>query len=88
VVAIDYLTKFAKVRALKSSLKEKNNTIFVWTNIQFGTSLKIVSNNGPQFFNNVMGNLLTRLVVKHRFSTMCKSKNDQYDIVFHTCKRG
>ncbi len=40
--------------------------------IRFETPLEIVSNNGPQFLNEVVENLLARLVVKHRFTTMYK----------------
>jgi transposase len=40
--------------------------------IQFTTPLKIVSNNGPQFLNEVVENLLTCLIMKHRFTTMYK----------------
>jgi len=40
--------------------------------IRFETPLEIVSDNGPQFLNEVVENLLARLVVKHRFTTMYK----------------
>jgi len=40
--------------------------------IRFGTPLEIVSNNGPQFLSEVVENLLARLVMKHRFTTMYK----------------
>ncbi len=48
VVAIDYLTKFAKVYALKSSM-EQEVTQFLYEQIftQFGTPLEIISDNGP-----------------------------------------
>jgi len=36
------------------------------------TPLKIVSNNGPQFLSEIVGNLLALLVVKHMFTTMYK----------------
>jgi transposase InsO family protein len=39
---------------------------------QFGTPFEIVSDNGSQFLSEVMENLLARLVVKHRFTTMYK----------------
>jgi len=64
VVAIEYFTKFAKVHILKSSVKQKVAR-FLYERIftQFGTPLKIVSNNGPQFLNEVVENLLAHLVV-------------------------
>jgi hypothetical protein len=34
--------------------------------------LEIVSDNGPQFLSEVVENLLARLAVKHRFTTMYK----------------
>jgi len=73
VVAIVYFTKFTEVHTLKSSMKQKV-TRFLCEQIfiQFGTPLKIVSNNGPQFLNEVVKNLLARLVVKHGFTTMYK----------------
>jgi len=39
---------------------------------RFGAPLEIVSDNGPQFLNEVVENLLARLAVKHRFTTMYK----------------
>ncbi len=46
--------------------------MYEWVFTWFGTSLEIVSNNGPQNLSEVVENLLTRLVVKHRFTTMYK----------------
>jgi len=73
VVATDYLTKFAEVRALKSLVKHKV-TQFLYEQVftRFGTPFEIVSNNGPQFLSDVVENLLTRLAMKHRFTTMYK----------------
>jgi len=48
VVATDYLTKFAEVRALKSSMKQKVAR-FLYERIfaRFGAPLEIISDNGP-----------------------------------------
>jgi transposase InsO family protein len=46
--------------------------LYEWIFIQFGTPFKIISDNGPQFLSEVMKNLLTRLVVKYKFTTMYK----------------
>jgi len=73
VVTTDYLTKFAEVRVLKSLVKhEVARFLYERVFTQFGTPLEIVSNNGPQFLSEVVENLLARLVVKHRFTTMYK----------------
>jgi hypothetical protein len=48
VVATYYLTKFTKVRALKSSMKlEVARFLYERVFIRFGTPLEIVSDNGP-----------------------------------------
>jgi hypothetical protein len=73
VVATDYLTEFVKVHALKSLVKQEV-TQFLYERVftQFGTLFEIVFDNRPQFLNEVMENLLTRLLMKHRFITMYK----------------
>ncbi len=73
MVAIDYLTKFVEVRALKSLVKhEVARFLYERVFIRFGTKLEIVSDNGPQFSSDVVENLLARLAMKHRFTTMYK----------------
>jgi transposase InsO family protein len=73
VVVTDYFTTFVEVRALKSLVKQEV-TQFLYERVftRFGTPLEIVSDNGPQFLSEVVENLLARLVVKHRFTTMYK----------------
>jgi transposase InsO family protein len=73
IVAIDYLTKFAKIRALKSSVKQEVAR-FLYERVftRFGTPLEIISDNGPQFLSEVVENLLACLTVKHRFTTLYK----------------
>ncbi len=68
-----YLTKFAEVRALKSLVKQEV-AWFLYEQVftRFGAPFEIVSDNGPQFLNEVVENLLACLVVKHRFTTMYK----------------
>jgi hypothetical protein len=48
VVVTDYLTKFAKVCALKSLVKQEV-TRFLYERVftRFGTPLEIISDNGP-----------------------------------------
>ncbi len=48
VVTTNYLTKFAKICVLKSSVKQEVAR-FLYERVftQFGTPLEIVSNNGP-----------------------------------------
>jgi len=48
VVAIDYLTKFAELHALKSSMKQEvARFLYEQIFIRFGTPLETVSDNGP-----------------------------------------
>ncbi len=73
IVTTDYLIKFVKVRALKSLVKhEITRFLYEWIFTRFGTPLETVSNSGPQFLSEVVENLLARLVVKYRFTTMYK----------------
>ncbi len=73
MVATYYLTKFAKVRAFKSSVKyEVARFLYERVLTRFGTPLEIVFDNGPQFLSEVVENLLARLALKHRFITMYK----------------
>jgi transposase InsO family protein len=64
---------FAEVCALKSSMKHEV-TRFLYERVftRFGTPLEIVSDNGPQFLNEVVENLSAHLAMKHRFTTMYK----------------
>jgi transposase InsO family protein len=73
VVATNYLTKFAEVRALKSLVKQEVAR-FLYEQIftRFGTPFEIVYDNGPQFLSEVMENLLAHLTIKHRFTIICK----------------
>jgi hypothetical protein len=62
VVATNYLTKFAEIHALNSLMKQEVAR-FLYERIftQFGTLLKIVLDNGPQFLSEVVKNLLACL---------------------------
>jgi hypothetical protein len=57
MVATNCLTNFAKICALKSLMKQEI-TWFLYEQIfiRFGTTLKIVFDNGPQFFCQVVEN--------------------------------
>ena len=59
VVAMNYLTKFAEVRALKTSVKNEVAR-FVYERIvtRFGIPLEIVSDNGPQFTSDAWKDLM------------------------------
>ena len=73
MVATDYLTKFAEVRALKTSVKnEVARFVYERIVIRFGIPLEIVSDNGPQFISDVWKDLMERLAIKHRLTTMYK----------------
>ena len=57
LVATDYFSKWIKAEAF-SSIKDKDVTQFIWKNIvcRFGIPKSIVSDNGPQFDNQVYRN--------------------------------
>lgn len=73
VVATDYLTKFAEVRALKTSVKNEVAR-FMYERIvtRFDILLEVVSDNVQQFTSDVWKDLMGRLAIKHRFTTMYK----------------
>ena len=65
LVAIDYFSKWVESEAF-SSIKDKDVTQFIWKNIvcRFGIPRSIVSNNGPQFDNQVYRNFCQELKIK------------------------
>ena len=71
VVAMNNLTKFAEVQALKTSVK-KEVAQFVYKRIvpRFGFHLEMVLDNGLQFTSDLWEDLMERLAIKHRFTTM------------------
>lgn len=70
VTATDYLTKFTEVRTLKTSVKKKDSVFCIVT--RFGIPLEIVLDYELQFTSDVWKDLMERLAIKHRFTTMCK----------------
>jgi hypothetical protein len=73
VVATDYFTKFVEVRVLKSPMKQEV-TQFLYERIfiRFGTPVEIVSNNGPQFLNEVVERPISKPCNETWFITMYK----------------
>ena len=70
LVAIDYMTKWVEAIAT-SSIKAKDVAQFVYKNIctRFGVPMEIVSDHGPGFRSEMLACLLSKLKIKHRYST-------------------
>lgn len=70
IVAIDYMTHWAEaVSTRRITAQEVGKFIFESICCRFGVPLEIVSNHGPGFRANILQELLTKLKVKHRFSS-------------------
>ena len=69
-MATDYFSKWVEVEAF-SSIKDKDVTQFIWKNVvcRFGIPRSIVSNNSPQFDNQVYRNFCHELKIKNLYST-------------------
>jgi len=70
IVCIDYLTKWAKTKAIKAGTEDKVAE-FLRENIfyKFGYPGELVTNQGSQFTSNLIEDLLTHHKIKHRTST-------------------
>jgi endonuclease IV len=84
-MATNYLTKWAKVRPLKTSGKQELAR-FVYERIvtHFGILLKMISNNGLQFISEVIEKLMKKLSIKHIITTIYKPNTN--GLVEHTNK--
>ncbi|MCO5567795.1 hypothetical protein L7F22_021491 [Adiantum nelumboides] len=70
LVAIDYTTRWVVAQSV-AKVNEKTVSKFVYTHIccRFGTSLEIVSDNGPGFRRGLLTEVCEELKVSHRHST-------------------
>ena len=70
LVAIDYFTKWVKVKAL-AMITEARIWSFVWKNIicRFGIPLTIISDNGRQFDSQGFRDFYSNLGIKNQFSS-------------------
>eukprot|EP00253_Pinus_taeda_P026735 PITA_26735 len=70
IVCIDYLTKWAKTKAIKAATEEKVAE-FLRENIfyKFGYPRELVTYQGSQFTSNLIEDLFTHHKIKHRTST-------------------
>ena len=70
IVAIDYMTHWAKaVSTRRITAQEVGKFVFESICCRFGVPLEIVSYHGPGFRADILQELLTKLKVKHRFSS-------------------
>ena len=70
LVAIDYFSKWIEVDAF-ATIKDRDVTRFIWKNIvcRFGIPRSIVSDNGPQFDNQVYRDFYQELKIRNLYST-------------------
>ncbi len=66
MVAIEYVTKWAKTQASKIDIA-KMVAQFLYENIitHFGCPLKLVSDHGTHFLNAIIKQLTTKYLIKH-----------------------
>ncbi len=85
VVATYYLTKWVKVKPLKTS-KKQEVARFVYERImtRFGIPLQMISNNGLQFIIEVIEKLMKKLSIRHKVTTIYKPNTN--GLVEHTNK--
>ena len=70
VVAIDYFTKYLKIRALiNANAKSVANFIYEDIICRHGCPRKIISDRGTHFNNQVIEKLLERFKIRHNLST-------------------
>ena len=71
LVAIDYITKWVKAKALATIIKAKVQS-FVWKNIvcRFEIPQTIISNNGCQFNSQGFRSFCLSLGIKNKYSSM------------------
>ena len=75
ILATDYATKWMEARSTR-----KNNALaaalFLFEDImmRFGYPLELVSNRGKHFLNNVILDITTRYLIKHRKNHFLQSK--------------
>ena len=71
IVGVDYMTRWAEAIPT-SKIIAKDVTKFVFNSIycRFGTPLEIISDRGPGFRGDLVKELMIKLGVKHRHSTL------------------
>ncbi|MCO5601050.1 hypothetical protein L7F22_055167 [Adiantum nelumboides] len=70
IVGVDYMTRWAKALST-SRITAKDVANFIFNNIccKFGTPLEIISDRGPGFRGDLVGELMEKLGIKRRHST-------------------
>ena len=67
IVAIDYLTKWAKAMAnTKNDARTTAKFLYEYIFVRFGLPIEIVSDEGTHFINEVVEVLLNKFMVTHR----------------------
>ena len=75
ILAIDYATKWVKARPTRKN-DTATTTIFLFEDIMmwFGHPLKIVSDRGTHFLNDVICDITTKYLISHRKMTLYNPK--------------
>ena len=70
IVAMDYFTKWPEAKPVKEA-NAKETARFIYEDIicRHGSPMKILSDRGSHFNNNMIKELMTRFKIKHGFST-------------------
>ena len=70
ILAIDYATKWVEARAtMKNDALAATSFLFEEIMIRFGHPLELVSDRGKHFFNDIIVNITSRYLIKHRKTT-------------------
>ena len=84
LTAVDYLTKWAEVKAVKK-VDSKEVADFVYEHIccRFGVPLELLLDNGPGFRGEVIDLLCKRLKINHKYVTpyhpQCNGLNEKFN---------
>ncbi|MCO5590992.1 hypothetical protein L7F22_044968 [Adiantum nelumboides] len=86
--AVDYMTKWPKAKASRGATsKDACNSIFDCICCRFGVPFELVSDQGKDFRNDLIQDLVKKLEIKHRYSTpyhpQCNGLVEAFNGVLH-----
>lgn len=75
ILATDYTTKWMEARAtVKNDALTAASFLFEKIVMRFGHPLELISDRGKHFLNDVIINITTRYIIKHRKTTLYNPK--------------